>query len=641
MQAPRAGILGACAIVSGMANAWTDDQDDAVDGLFKEFVRWVEEQGREVDLFTIEVALEWRVGSGGELARWSGGDVRHLLVDVFPREITIAPEAWGGVLDALRALVEFPGVDAVGGVRAVHAAIDRVEPEFRAAMADERNFGTAKFWAARMLEHGVDPEDSGQVQRFLDAVNAGEVEYDKDVLAEIMRRVHTVEMPSLPPVLVADEAELAALAERTVLVERLRTLVAWLGTGRALTATNRLRVADARELAGLLGVPVDARVRSSADLPEVSLLVEWAKGVRLVRTVKGRLVPVKRAAGLAGSPLELWRLAFDAFPGLGVAVCGPAGRYESASLVGQVLPELVEQLWFSLYLAGGTPIPVELMVDVTRGVLSELFDFGGGVETWHELMWRADLDHVIDALVSLGALERSTTDDPVELAKIAELAGSVEPDAGLVLLTPLGLWAIRGFLRERGVDAPTVPELADKPLAEVVAALAEASPELTDAALAAWVGRRTPADAAAELLGFAGGGPTAVARMTAWAGLAHTGPAGLGRAREVRAEGGVAGAMAAAWLVQHGELATDDTGEQEQRLILVENLAAMNDHGLLVEELGGRPVDEQLSLVSAVADAQHPDREAVLAAIGEEHPDPVVGEAARRASQRSPVSGMA
>lgn len=130
-------------------------------------------------------------------------------------------------------------------------------------------------------------------------------------------------MPSLPPVLVADEAELAASAERTVLVERLRTLVAWLGKGRALTAANRLRVADARELAGLLGMPVDARVRGSADLPEVSLLVEWAKGVRLVRTVKGRLVPVKRAAGLTGSPLEPWRLAFEAFPSSGSRRAGP------------------------------------------------------------------------------------------------------------------------------------------------------------------------------------------------------------------------------------------------------------------------------------------------------------------------------
>jgi hypothetical protein len=65
-------------------------------------------------------------------------------------------------------------------------------------------------------------------------------------------------------------------------------------------------VADAKDLAGRVGVdgPYLALARSSADLPKISLLVEWAKAAHLVRTVKGRLVGVESAAGLLDRPLE-------------------------------------------------------------------------------------------------------------------------------------------------------------------------------------------------------------------------------------------------------------------------------------------------------------------------------------------------
>ncbi len=55
---------------------------------------------------------------------------------------------------------------------------------------------------------------------------------------------------------------------------QLRELTLWVGDGRALTQTGRIRLADARELVGLLGTrdaldPMNGRFHttSSADLP--------------------------------------------------------------------------------------------------------------------------------------------------------------------------------------------------------------------------------------------------------------------------------------------------------------------------------------------------------------------------------------
>jgi hypothetical protein len=62
------------------------------------------------------------------------------------------------------------------------------------------------------------------------------------------------------------------------LLRRLCTFTSWVGSGRALTQTGRVKLADARELVTLLGTgddfdPMDGRFRttSSAELPGLSL----------------------------------------------------------------------------------------------------------------------------------------------------------------------------------------------------------------------------------------------------------------------------------------------------------------------------------------------------------------------------------
>ncbi|SDC79642.1 hypothetical protein SAMN05216174_104304 [Actinokineospora iranica] len=595
--------------------------------------------------------MDARVTGDGGLTRWDSADIGRLLLEWFPRKVTLERSEWSGALATLHCWVDFLAATRRGDVRdldALHAVIDRSAPEFQVRMTDERNYGLAKFWMTRMIEHDVDIADEDAVRGFLRAVQVGEIDYDQDVLGEIMgRRALEGEadlvLPEfeehdpgpLPPALVPPEGELASLAESAIAVARFRTLVAWVGAGRALTTTKRLRVADARELALLLGVdaPYLERARSSADLPEVSLLVAWARAARLVRVVKGRLLAVKSAAGLLDRPLDLWWRAFEAFGELGPEVCAPASRYEGPSLLAQVLPEVALDLWLSLYTAGGTPVPVELLAGSIREMMSALLGFGigGPLVGIREMMWRRDLAAVLAALQTVGAVELTVSADAQERDKIIELSGDDDPDLTLARLTPLGLWGARRALRAEGFDAPSVAELAEAPLKRVCEVVEHCAPEVVESVLETWVASRDAKDAAAELAAFCVNGPSSAARLLAWAALEHTGMPGVDQARRLRSEGGVAGGMATEWLVSHGELAPEAAEQPEMLLALSENMAAMHDHGMLIEEMTGHPLHDQLGFVHAIASARHPDRIAMLTTISRDHPGHGIAAAADEA----------
>ncbi|XVV03523.1 hypothetical protein ACQPW3_40450 [Actinosynnema sp. CA-248983] len=478
--------------------------EEWADQLVAEFGGWAAGRGLDVDLFVVEAALDARVTEDGVLTRWDMADIEGLLLEWFPRKVTLERSEWSDALTTLHHWVDFLAAtrgDDVRDLDGLHAVIDRSAPEFHVRMTDECNYGPAKFWMTRMLKHGVDIADEDSVRGFLRAAQAGEIDYDQDVLAEIMRRralegEADLVLPEfeehspgpLPPALVPPDGELASLAEGTIAVARFRTLVAWVGAGRALTTTKRLRVADARELALLLGVdaPFLERARSSADLPEVSLLVAWARAARLVRVVKGRLLAVKSAAGLLDRPLDLWWRAFEAFGELGPEACAPASSYEAPSLLGQVLPEVALDLWLSLYTAGGTPVPVELLAESVHETMSARFGFGiGGLLVGiREMLWRRDLAAVFAALETMGAVELTVSADAQERDKIIELSGKDDPDLTLARLTPLGIWGARRALRAEGFDAPSVEELAEAPLTRVCEAAEHCAPEIVESVLA-------------------------------------------------------------------------------------------------------------------------------------------------------------
>ncbi|WP_157536385.1 plasmid pRiA4b ORF-3 family protein [Kitasatospora mediocidica] len=122
-------------------------------------------------------------------------------------------------------------------------------------------------------------------------------------------------------------------AEQPRTVRQVRDLIAWIGTGRKLTQTGKVTLADARALVALLetGDTVDPSIgdrtfktKTSQELYHLNLLVEWAKSARLLRTVSGRVMPVKKNARVWEDPELLVQALFDALPRIGDAVL-PAG----------------------------------------------------------------------------------------------------------------------------------------------------------------------------------------------------------------------------------------------------------------------------------------------------------------------------
>ncbi len=472
---------------------------------------WARRRGIPVQPALVAAALDHRHGVDGRLGRWTRAHVADALAVWFPRTVALLDDDRDAVPAALHALIGFLAerdwLDPSSATPAqLHAQIDDSTPALHDALADERNRDLGTFWAVQLRKHGVPAADPVAVGRFLEQVRRGEVDVDRDALAEVTRRGAGAPDPEAgpmapepPPVLLPSAAALLAAAESAEAVARLRAVARWVRTGRPLTADGRLLLVDARALAATLGVDAFSRdhARTADDLPETSLLVAWARQARLLRVVKGRLVPVKSATALLGRPIELWQRAFVALGTLGEHF-GGSNVFGAPSLFGMSLGEALPILLLDLYAAGGDPVPVELFHRRVREAVNERFgcivdDLAGDVE---QRLWRRDVTAVLDALELLGAVHLTESHDHQMLT---ELAGRDDPDPTLVALTPIGLWGVREMLLEQGAPAPLVGELAGEDVEYVCVRLAGTRREVAEAELTAWVAARSPRAAADEL----------------------------------------------------------------------------------------------------------------------------------------------
>jgi hypothetical protein len=209
------------------------------------------------------------------------------------------------------------------------------------------------------------------------------------------------------------DGELVLAAGRSRPAEQVRSLLGWVEGGRALTQTGRVRLADVRELvvmldAGDLPSPqnASARIMSSAELPELTAIVEWAKACRLVRVNKGRLVPVKKNIPLLDRPLELWAAMLEAFPQLGEVLCPPGW---AESLMHCHFREAMGALFEELHQRGGS-IDVARACELAWEAVTVLYFLEDAPEQ-HRTLWRKlndrDVLHALEVLERLGALRRN------------------------------------------------------------------------------------------------------------------------------------------------------------------------------------------------------------------------------------------
>ncbi len=488
----------------------------ARDRLRLHIVAWARRRGMAVEPSLVAAALDHKHSVDGRLGHWTRAHVADALAVWFPRTVALLPDDRDAVPAALHALIGFLADRDWLDSRSdppdeLHTQVRDSTPALYDALDDERNHDLGTFWAVQMLRHGVPTADPTAVAHFLQRVHAGELPIDRAALRDITHRERrtTPEPPPrpLPPVLLPGAAAMLAAADSSVALVRLRAFTRWVRAGRSLTRDGRMLLRDARAVAEALDLDHFSRerARSGDELPEILLLLHWARRARFVRVVHGRLVQVKSAAPLLSRPIEMWKRAFEAVGALDEHF-GGAGAFGTPSLFGLTLGEAFPMLLNLLYAAGGDPIPVERFHRAVREAVNARMgcvvdDLAGDAE---QRLWRRDVTALLDALEMLGAvhLEESAADGGEDHQALVELAGRDDPDPTLVGLTPIGLWAVREMLIDAGVHAPLVGELADEDIEYVCVRCTRMRRDVADAELTAWVEARQRRVAAQEVLRY-------------------------------------------------------------------------------------------------------------------------------------------
>lgn len=291
----------------------------------------------------------------------------------------------------------------------------------------------------------------------------------------------------LPAVRLPPDGALAPLARSAPTMARLEALAGWLGDGKLVTESDELRAADAADAAARAGIP-------PASLPylwEYALTCGWFElaDERGADAQAGRTWAVpgdtarRWADGDVSGTLHVWAVVFAAVlaGALEVAAAAPSAR--RLNLQGQGAAAVM-----LLFLARRPGISL-------AGVSGLIMDgaAGGQGSPRARRAWDGWVrEHGDPARLLLG-----------ELAGLGAVTVP-DTDAGLVGLTPLALWALRGQLRRDGVEVPLLPAaLADMSAGELAAFAEGVSDAEFETESAAWVADRGAERAARELLEFA------------------------------------------------------------------------------------------------------------------------------------------
>ena len=419
------------------------------DRLRLHIVAWARRRNMAVEPSLVAAALDHKHSVDGRLGHWTRTHVADALAVWFPRTVALLPDDRDAVPAALHALMGFLAdrdwLDSRSDAPdALHTQVRDSTPALYDALDDERNHDLGTFWAVQMLRHGVATADPTAVAHFLQRVHAGELEIDRAALRDITHRERRERRAAVPPAAAGAPARRRRHARRRRLLRRARPSARLhpLGARGPLADPRRPDAAPRRPLRRRGARPRPLLPRTGPlgrHLPEILLLLHWARQARFVRVMQGRLVQVKSAAPLLSRPIEMWKRAFEAVGALDEHF-GGAGAFGTPSLFGLTLGEAFPMLLHLLYAAGGDPIPVERFHRAVREAVNARMgcvvdDLAGDAE---QRLWRRDVTALLDALEMLGAvhLEESAADGGEDHQVLVELEGRDDPDPTLVALNP-------------------------------------------------------------------------------------------------------------------------------------------------------------------------------------------------------------
>jgi hypothetical protein len=411
----------------------------------------------------------------------------------------------------------------------------------------------------------------------------------------------------------APREELAAAARVAPLLRTARDLTRWQRRRVQLRLGDATGRSDAARPASAAGQGQDMAADSAWTLPPE--------------------VAAAAAAELDLSPAEVdaaWRVAAatsvlgpETAPATGPGQASGGENAEQvlatwdAALDAVLAAEELDGLATALYTVG-EPVRMEAMFDAYAAA-------AGAGRSHPEPDQMAALSQVLETLADLGVVELGTEDPGAD--------DSDDYAAGLtVTLSPLGVWGVHRRLRAQGWHVPVLGG-ADRSGAEaLLAVLASCDVEDGEAEISSWLGARTPAQAAAELVRAAGTGSPGL-RGAAFAVLDRIGQDAIGEVRAALANP-VLRAHASVWLSEHGESA--ELRAEDRTWLLVDLGAGLLEEAdpadVVAELLPEMPPDAQAEVVASLWQVDHPAVTDLLTALSEHHPDPKVARAARKAA---------
>ncbi|MFF8747487.1 hypothetical protein [Streptomyces californicus] len=481
----------------------------------------------------------------------------------------------------------------------------------------------------------------------------------------------SAERPTMPPVRLNSEAELARDALAAPLLVRAVRLARWAGPDTRVGAGGELVEAQLPAAAEHLGLAAD---EDGAAYASEAWRLAVDTGLLDVTDPDGDALPdgpeaegtVTAGENLAlltgGSPqdvLAIWLDGLDAVHADATApvlddfedLVGEDGSidFDALDWDPEAEAEFLDGVLGNLYLltladsgAGDEPVPLPALAAsmIVPDDMGEPTD--DILEQVSEAMMR--LDDQFRLLEPIGLVEYRPVDEAllVEEGEAPDGSAADEDDVtryGMVKLTPLGLYGVRTRMQEAGVDAPAVGDLADKGAEALLDGIAYYPESAARAEVELWLAARGTGDAvaaAADLLAAARGTDEGapLRRLHCQQALALAGPEAEPAVRAVLDDPRLGG-LARVWLAERGAADVPAPPEDMIFWLAVDTIAAHLDADGELDELQG--LVEGLStqhsgFFDEVWRVDHPATADVLEAMGRLHSDKKSAKEARKAA---------
>jgi hypothetical protein len=563
-------------------------------------------------------------------------ELEQLLLRVYPRKITILDESQ--TVDTIPAMSDFITFLAESGAlpaaraRELDRELGLIAPRFGEAVMDPANWGMARSFVTAMAADGVNFDDEADVQRWMADYNTrltGSPYDDEDDDQEpVLGLKDAFDLPDeLPPVHLPPDAELAAAARQAPIVAQLAALAGWLGEdGREVGEDGDPLPGDLADAAAAAGVDPgafpylwDLALESDfVDLDDEEL----SNGFR---AFAGDIALEWEDCDDA-EVLEIWQLLLASVleRALEVAAELDPDQSRDLDLTGHGLALIT-----MLFLTSGQGIPVAEASDIVRQTALDELPPARAETAWRE--WVGAHGDPLRLLLR-------------QLAALGSIRLTDEPDEGeLILLTPLGRFAVRNQLLGAGVDVPLLPDVEVMAAADLLAMAAGAPEDEFDATAAEWMGYRTPETSARELLAAAAE-TDAAERLISVAVTTELGAAAEPAWRDCLSQVALRGYAKAALARLAGQEIPDDLEPADIAWLATDTLAAAgltdldaeHDPAELARLLGEVvPRGQEQNAFEAMARLPHRQVAGVLTVIGRHHPDKKTAKLARRAAYKA------